>query len=99
MECRDSTVMATLRVTGTTTTPLVTGLKLRCIRTVDLQDDDADEGAATPTPPAAPVVQPAPPVAQTPAPAETDEQRAAREREEELRAIEQAMLQEELGRG
>jgi hypothetical protein len=101
LECTDATVMATLRTSAGVSKPFVVGLKLRCVRTVDLEDDSTDEDTTVATPAPAPAEQAPAPVQQAPAPApaETDEQRAARQREEELKAIEAAMLAEEMAAG
>jgi hypothetical protein len=88
LECTDATVMATLRTTAGVNKPVVVGLKLRCIRTVDLEDTSADDDTTTPAPatPAPAAQTPAPVQQQTPPPAavETPEQRAARQMQEEL---------------
>ena len=97
LECTDATVMATFRTSAGVSKPVVVGLKLRCIRTVDLEDDGADEDTTVATPAPAPVEQAPAPVVQAPAPAatETDEERAARQYEEQRQAIEAAMAEAE----
>jgi hypothetical protein len=99
LTCTDSSVMTSFRITSTgARKPVITGLKLRCVRTIELTDDEETSGA--PAQPPIGVAVPAEPAEATPAPVggETDEQRAAREREAELKAIEEAMMREEMGR-
>jgi hypothetical protein len=99
MRCTDSSVMTSFNVSSTgTRKAVITGLKLRCVRTIDLTDDEETTEAPAPVSSGVAVpAQPAEPAAAPAAPAETAEQRAAREREAELKAIEEAMLREERG--
>jgi hypothetical protein len=89
LECTDASVMTSLRHSATGTKPVITGLKLRCIRTVDLQDDATDEDTTTApatTAPAQPV--PAGPTAEELRRQQLEEELAAEARSGERRQAE-----------
>jgi hypothetical protein len=102
LTCTDSTVMTSFTFTSTgTRKAVITGLKLRCVRTIELTDDeDPTNQAPAPAPiaipvpvaepapaaPAAPVAAPAAPVAAPAAPTAEEQRAAERERQRQIEA-------------
>jgi hypothetical protein len=100
MTCTDSSVMTSFTTSSTgARKPLITGLKLRCVRTIELTDDEDPTQAAGQAPAEAPIAVAVPveepaPAAAVAAPAAPA---AAPTAEEQRRADEERKRQIELG--